>query len=45
MYDPVSSERTFLHGKIYQEAFKTKDAYAGRVLFVRPIIDSDEDCG
>ncbi len=43
-YAPVSSERTSSYrGLIYQEVFKTKDAYAGRVLFVRPIIDSDQE--
>ena len=43
-YAPVSSELTSSYrGLIYQEVFKTKDAYAGKVLFFRPIIDSDED--
>ena len=42
-YAPVSSELTSSYrGLIYQEVFKTKDAYAGKVLFARPLIDSDE---
>ena len=44
MYDPVSSDPTYIkRGMIYQEVFKTKDAYAAWILFDRPIIDSDED--
>ncbi|MGI6249852.1 MAG: hypothetical protein ACOYKD_00590 [Anaerolineaceae bacterium] len=43
-YAPVSSESTSLYrGLIYQEVFKAKNAYAGWVLFDRPIIDSDQD--
>ncbi len=43
-YAPVSSESTSLYrGLIYQEVFKTEDAYSGKVLFNRPIADSDQD--
>ena len=43
-YAPVSSESTSLYrGMIYQEVFKTEDAYSGKVLFNRPIADSDQD--
>ena len=45
LYKPVSSEITYPYrgSSIYQEVFKTEDAFSGKVLFDRPLADSDQE--